>query len=199
VTCGLRHLAASAEPALVFTHVAAICVPTVCDRCVIDICEGPAASYRIRRPGGAWSIDESDGAPDGAAAADPAIDHPTATPDGSTSYRLTFSGSRGSPLDGAFTGVLTGIWHDVTGPSTVDRRLLHLIVDYACAVVQGAGLRAVGRPVPGTPDPASSLVAVTRQQMADAVAAITAIHHRTAARSSGNPYRSAYFDLASRS
>jgi len=60
VTKALRHLIASAEPALVFAHVAAICVPTVCDRCVIDMSEGGASTYRIRRPGGFWSIDDVD-------------------------------------------------------------------------------------------------------------------------------------------
>ena len=43
---GLRHLEASAEPALVFSHLAAVCVPAVCDDVVIDLVEN-GHGYRI--------------------------------------------------------------------------------------------------------------------------------------------------------
>jgi hypothetical protein len=45
----LRHLQASPEPALVFTDLAAVCVPVVCDGVVIDVIESDHR-YRIRQP-----------------------------------------------------------------------------------------------------------------------------------------------------
>src|SRR6478735_8006390 len=48
---GLRHLSAAAEPARVFTDLAAVCVPALCDECVIEIVEQGGHRYRIRRPG----------------------------------------------------------------------------------------------------------------------------------------------------
>jgi len=183
VTKALRHLIASAEPALVFAHVAAICVPTVCDRCVIDISEGGASTYRIRRPGGFWSIDDVDESDLGAGAAAP--DRPVNDPspaDRSMLYRLGFGGSGGNPAGGGFTGVMTCTWSDAARPNDVDRRVLQLIVDYACAVVEGAARRTADGPpsMPGIADLATPLVPATRRQAADAVAAITAVHHRTA-------------------
>jgi len=77
---------------------------------------------------------------------------------------------------------MTCTWSDAARPNDVDRRVLQLIVDYACAVVEGAALRtAYGPPsMPGIADLATPLVPATRRQAADAVAAITAVHHRTA-------------------
>src|ERR1700712_1879886 len=49
---GLRHLDASAEPALVFSHLAAVCVPAVCDDIVVDLVENDHG-YRIRQPAAA--------------------------------------------------------------------------------------------------------------------------------------------------
>ena len=51
VLTGLRHLSAAAEPARVFTDLAAVCVPALCDECVIEIVEQGGHRYRIRRPG----------------------------------------------------------------------------------------------------------------------------------------------------
>jgi hypothetical protein len=181
VTKALRHLIASAEPALVFAHVAAICVPTVCDRCVIDISEGGASTYRIRRPGGLWSIDDVDESDLGAGSLDRPINDPSPA-DRSMSYRLAFDGSGGNPAGGGFTGVMTCTWSDAARPNDVDRKLLRLIADYACAVVEGAAPRTAdgSRPMPGIADLATTLVPATRRQAVDAVAAITAVHHRTA-------------------
>src|SRR6478752_5158043 len=51
VLTGLRHLSAAADPARVFTDLAAVCVPALCDECVIEIVEQGGHRYRIRRPG----------------------------------------------------------------------------------------------------------------------------------------------------
>ena len=51
VLTGLRHLSAAADPARVFTDLAAVCVPALCDERVIEIVEQGGHRYRIRRPG----------------------------------------------------------------------------------------------------------------------------------------------------
>ena len=51
VLTGLRHLSVAADPARVFTDLAAVCVPALCDECVIEIVEQGGHRYRIRRPG----------------------------------------------------------------------------------------------------------------------------------------------------
>src|SRR6188768_1125971 len=49
VLTGLRYLEASAEPAHVFTGLAAVCVPALCDECLVQISEHGRPPYRIRR------------------------------------------------------------------------------------------------------------------------------------------------------
>ena len=49
VLTGLRHLSAAAEPVRVFTELAAVCVPALCDECLIQIVEHGRRPYRIRR------------------------------------------------------------------------------------------------------------------------------------------------------
>ena len=50
VLTGMRHLPASAEPARVFSELAAVRVPALCDDCVVDLEEDGGHRYRIRRP-----------------------------------------------------------------------------------------------------------------------------------------------------
>src|SRR5690242_7751580 len=54
---GLRHLDASGEPARVFTELAGVCVPALCDECVVWISEQGQHPYRIRRAGRAVPAD----------------------------------------------------------------------------------------------------------------------------------------------
>ena len=49
VLAGLRHLETSPEPVRVFTELAAVCVPALCDECLIQIAEHGRRPYRIRR------------------------------------------------------------------------------------------------------------------------------------------------------
>jgi len=51
VLVGLRHLEASPEPGSGVTELAAVCVPALCDECLIQIAEHGRRPYRIRR---AW-------------------------------------------------------------------------------------------------------------------------------------------------
>lgn len=46
----LRHLVVSAEPAVVFTSLAALCTEHICDQCTVELIEGDQARYRIQRP-----------------------------------------------------------------------------------------------------------------------------------------------------
>jgi hypothetical protein len=50
---GLRHLDASGEPSRVFAGLAGVCVPALCDECVVWISEQGQHPYRIRRTSGA--------------------------------------------------------------------------------------------------------------------------------------------------
>src|SRR6478672_7922591 len=53
---GLRHLSASPEPARVFAELATVCVPALCDECLIQITEQDRCPYRIRRTWPATSV-----------------------------------------------------------------------------------------------------------------------------------------------
>ena len=53
VVARLRHLDASAEPAMVFSQLSAVFVPAFCDEVSIDLVEDGGHRYRIRRPSSA--------------------------------------------------------------------------------------------------------------------------------------------------
>ena len=50
VTTAVRHLVGSVEPARIFSQLAQVCVPAICDACTIDLVEGAGHHYRIRQP-----------------------------------------------------------------------------------------------------------------------------------------------------
>jgi len=50
VLTGLRHLRASTEPGRVFSELAGVCVPALCDEVVITLEEAGGHRYRIRQP-----------------------------------------------------------------------------------------------------------------------------------------------------
>ena len=59
VTAAVRHLMASAEPSRVFSQLAQVCVPAVCDGCTIEIVEEGGHRYRIRQPAEShWRAEE---------------------------------------------------------------------------------------------------------------------------------------------
>lgn len=85
----LRRLIASVEPAIVFSSLAALCVPLFSDACTVDIVEGGRVRYRIAYPRDA-----------GAGNRTPADPHEVVT---------TFACElRGWP---PYTGVMTSRWH----------------------------------------------------------------------------------------
>src|SRR5690349_15898710 len=50
VLTGLRHLPGSTEPGRVFSELAGVCVPALCDEVIITIEEAGGHRYRIRQP-----------------------------------------------------------------------------------------------------------------------------------------------------
>jgi hypothetical protein len=141
VLTGLRHLSAAAEPARVFTDLAAVCVPALCDECVIEIVEQGGHRYRIRRPG--------PGPAHAAAATDRSTD-PAAIDGGGLGEQIwsgsgavvTVSGGSvvarfGNPPGGGpdYTGELVCIWRHGHVPVEADAALVGVLVDHAAALV----------------------------------------------------------------
>src|SRR6478735_5995083 len=141
VLTGLRHLSAAAEPVRVFTDLAAVCVPALCDECVIEIVEQGGHRYRIRRPG--------PGPAHAAAATDRSTD-PAAIDGGGLGEQIwsgsgavvTVSGGSvvarfGNPPGGGpdYTGELVCIWRHGHVPVEADAALVGVLVDHAAALV----------------------------------------------------------------
>jgi len=143
VLTGLRHLSAAADPARVFTDLAAVCVPALCDECVIEIVEQGGHRYRIRRPGPGPG-------PGRAAATTDGMSDPAATDRGGLGEQIwsgsgavvTVSGGSvvarfGNPPGGGpdYTGELVCIWRHGHVPVEADAALVGVLVDHAAAVV----------------------------------------------------------------
>jgi hypothetical protein len=141
VLTGLRHLSAAAEPVRVFTDLAAVCVPALCDECVIEIVEQGGHRYRIRRPG--------PGPAHAAAATDRSTD-PAAIDGGGLGEQIwsgsgavvTVSGGSvvarfGNPPGGGpdYTGELVCTWRHGHVPIEPDAALVGVLVDHAAALV----------------------------------------------------------------
>jgi hypothetical protein len=141
VLTGLRHLSAAVEPARVFTDLAAVCVPALCDECLIEIVEQGGHRYRIRRPGPG---------PGRAIAATDGMTNPAANDcagmgerrwsgrgavvtvtDGSVIARF------GNPPGGGpdYTGQLVCTWRHGHVPVEADAALVGVLVDHAIALV----------------------------------------------------------------
>jgi hypothetical protein len=168
---GLRHLDASPEPALVFSHLAAVCVPAVCDDIVIDLIENDHG-YRIRQP----------------AAPEAASRHPKA-------LSATMCGSAdGGPVLGphtvvvaidcpeangagtGFTGTLVCSWRDGYQPVPADASLIGLMVDHAIALIHRERLTGRVTELQGQAQNMSSTLNRNRR-IASAVGVVMALHH----------------------
>ena len=110
----LRGLADSSEPAIVFSSLIRLCVPTFNDACSVDIVEGGRVRYRIDYPR------------DSSCAAS------AARADG-RSVATTFA----SDLPGwpSYTGVMTSFWHD-RRPTAQDAERAASIVDNAIRMIR---------------------------------------------------------------
>lgn len=139
VLSGLRHLDASDEPARVFAGLAQVCVPALCDECLIEVTERDMNPYRIRRirpglvpiiPSGERSL--LDGVPpimvDGKA--DPfgvAVES-----EGPIVYARFGSSASGGTV---YHGVMAFGWHSDYTPVRSDSALVGVLVDHAVALV----------------------------------------------------------------
>jgi hypothetical protein len=138
VLTGLRHLPAG-EPARVFTELAAVCVPALCDECWIEIVEQGGHRYRIRRPGPGQSAHRA--ATNGAAAEATGAALGAAAWSGNGAAVTVSGGSVlarfGNPPGGGpgYTGEMVCIWRRGHLPSEADAALVGVLVDHATALV----------------------------------------------------------------
>jgi len=133
---GLRHIEPSTEPALVFTHFAAVCVPAVCDSIVIEMVED-GHGYRIVQPAQHGPVGPTM----------PPSGVPTTGTDGPVfgpgRFTLTIP-SAADPVAGQpFMGVLTFRWHDAYQPTGADAALLALMVQHATILVHPERSQAI--------------------------------------------------------
>ena len=139
VLTGLRHLSATGEPARVFTELAGVCVPALCDECVIEIVEQGGHRYRIRRPGPGQSAHRA--ATNGAAAEATGAVVGAAAWSGNGAAVTVSGGSVlarfGNPPGGGpgYTGEMVCIWRRGHLPSEADAALVGVLVDHATALV----------------------------------------------------------------
>jgi len=139
VLTGLRHLPAAAEPARVFTELAGVCVPALCDECVIEIVEQGGHRYRIRRPDPGQSAHRA--ATNGAAAEATGAVLGAAAWSGNGAAVTVSGGSVlarfGNPPGGGpgYTGEMVCIWRRGHLPSEADAALVGVLVDHATALV----------------------------------------------------------------
>jgi len=167
VLMGLRHLTGSAEPGRVFTELAAVCVPALCDEMVIDIQEAGNHRYRVRRPGTPAHRAPDD--PQQQAAPGVATVHGQ-----SVTVRVT-SLPGGGP---AFTTRLTCTWHPGYTPTDTDAALVGVLADHATAVVHRE--RTTGQ-LPDASTAHQVGAALGRvQRVAAATGILMALHHLTA-------------------
>ena len=139
VLTGLRHLPAAGEPARVFTELAGVCVPALCDECWIEIVEQGGHRYRIRRPGPGQSAHRA--VPNGAAAEATGAVVGAAAWSGNGAAVTVSGGSVlarfGDPQGGGlgYTGEMVCIWRRGHVPGEADAALVGVLVDHATALV----------------------------------------------------------------
>jgi hypothetical protein len=165
---GLRHLDASPEPALVFSHLAAVCVPAVCDDIVIDLVEN-GHGYRIRQPAAASSL--------------PARVLPVTMPgfvEGLVLGVHTVTVIVDPPALGAagsgFTGTVVCNWRDGYEPVPADASLIRLMVDHGVALILRERLTGRVAELQGRAENLSGRLSRDRR-IASAVGVVMALHH----------------------
>jgi hypothetical protein len=169
---GLRHLEASAEPALVFSHLAAVCVPAVCDDVVIDLVEN-GHGYRIRRPAPSTSPAlpvAPPGTPSRSPSAGPVLGRDTVT------VSIDSSEPGQDSAEAGFAGTLVCSWRDGYVPAPADAALIGLMVDHAVALIHRERLTGRVIELRGQAQQLSSTL--TRNgRIAAAVGVVMALHH----------------------
>ena len=135
VLTGLRHLPGGTEPARVFTALAAMCTPALCDEVVIDMAEQGGHRYRIRQPGPTLGRTAN---PDPAPVPGPVLADAAWSGDrcAVTVREHSVLARFGSPPGGGpeYAGRLTARWHGYI-PTDTDAVLVGVLVDHAAALV----------------------------------------------------------------
>ena len=171
VLTGLRHLHGSSEPARVFTDLAAVCVPALCDQMVVDIeengiDEAGVHRYRIRQPGwlpGSEIQDRSS-----------SLGQVVATGQQVTAVVGSLPG--GEP---DYTARLLCRWNPGYAPTETDAALVGVLADHAVALVHRE--RTTGHIAdPATAGQVGAALGRT-QRVAAATGILMALHHLTAA------------------
>lgn len=164
---GLRHIEPSVEPSLVFSNLAAVCVPAMCDEVVIDLTEN-GHGYRIRRPATEWTATRT-------AAQVPPEPHPPVTLT-SDEVVVALPAVAGTLDHSVFSGVLTCRWTDGYAPTLTDAALIQLMVDHAVALIQREQSSRSPHRFDDSPQKLHSALSRSRR-IASAVGIVMALHH----------------------
>jgi hypothetical protein len=158
VTAAVRLLTGSMEPARLFSQMAQVCVPAICDSCTVDLVEATGHHYRARKQAkNPYSCPE---------------------PDPDSVVRVEFSSDgAGGPR---FSGVMECAWLDDYRPSAADSALLGLLVDRTTALVEHERLTARVDELQ-TATGGCGVTLPGHQRVAAAVGILMALHHLSAA------------------
>lgn len=177
---GLRHLTPSPEPARVFTELATVCVPALCDECLIQITEQDRRPYRIRRTWPATSVpaamtDEEFTAPlpgrGTALNGKPAGG--TVVETGDRTVVARFANPPGGGPD--YRGLLIARWTGADTPNDTMAGLVGVVTDHAVALVHRERTTSAVEPGDLALHVASALTAA--QRVAAASGILTALYH----------------------
>lgn len=130
VLSALRQMVSSAEPAVVFTSLAAVCVPALSDGCRVGIEEDGAATYRISYPRPELSVAGRSAPEDpawaGGSFAQRVGERWVSTP-------VLVDAVAGVP---GYRGVVVHCWREGYRPGAVEAALAQSAVDHAIAVIR---------------------------------------------------------------
>ncbi|MEP6562061.1 MAG: hypothetical protein ABJD68_13425, partial [Nakamurella sp.] len=169
VVARLRHIDASIEPALVFSQLAEVWVPGVCDEVVIDLAEHDQV-YRIRRPAGTSDLPRPVHVPGtGHVRSDngPVVERNVVV--------ARIQSAESSPIAPPFSGTVVCRWRDDYLPAAADASLIGLMIDHAVALIHRERLTEFGvveLPLDQCPGSMSG-----DGRMAAAVGVVMALHH----------------------
>ncbi len=150
---------------MVFSHLAAVCVPAVCDEVVIDLVEN-GRGYRIRRPATELTALRNP----------PQVDANTAAVLTSDSVIVTIPAGPAAQDEQVFSGVVTCTWTDDYIPTPTDASLVQLMVDHAVALVQRERSSARAQRRTGGANMLQGALSRNRR-IASAVGVVMALHH----------------------
>ncbi len=158
VTAAVRHLVGSAEPSRVFSQLAQVCVPAVCDGCTIAIVEEGGHRYRIRQPAESpWRAEE--------------LGH-----DAVVQAEFSSDGAGGP----GFAGTVVCTWLGDDRPGEAAAALVGLLVDHTTALIEHERLTARVDELSDTAGQCGLLLP-GHQRVAAAVGILMVLHHLTAA------------------